>query len=166
MAFKKEVKYGSVTLDFVAVCAKKLGLDLSKKENLRVVLYRIGFEVSVPDGEGGFTPCQIDRMNNVNVRCADKPYLYRKTTVFSGRLRELLDFPGIGVYDEVDILDVSGSGMIGTLVDSLPFDQPASDKVNTRKYTKREDRSEILMLDDLPEMEDLENYLAQLKEGV
>lgn len=144
MGFKKEVKYGSVTIDFIVECAKVLGLNPNKNENLRIILHRIGFEVSVFDEEKqAFVPSLIERTHNINVRCVDKPYLYRKTTVFSGRLRT--DFPNIRIYDNVDILDVSESSKMAEFVNALPFEQPTVEKVNTRKYTKKEDRSDELL---------------------
>lgn len=155
MAFGKNVKYGSVTLDFVMECAKILKKDPKKKETLRQVLHLIGFEVSVLNEETGeYIPCKIDQMNNVNVRCADKPYMCRQTTIFSGRLRTERDFPNVGIYDKVDILDV-GSAAGKSLVNSMAYDIPSVEKVNTRKYTKREDRSDVVIMD-LPVVEDMD----------
>lgn len=161
MSFKKEIKYGSVTIDFLTVCAKRLGLDLSAPNSLEATLYAIGFQTYTEDEEGNVVPARIDQMNNVNVRCADKPYLYRKTIVFSGVLRD--GFKYSRIYDKVDILDISESGSLGELVDSLPFEQPTTDKVNTRKYTKKEDRSETVVLD-LPPVESLDVYFGNTKE--
>lgn len=163
MAFKKEVKYGSVTIDFLAVCAKKLGMDANNPDSLKAVLYAIGFETSSEDEEGNSVTARIDRMNNVNVRLVEKPYLYRKTTIFSGRLRDGYKYSSI--YDKVDILDVSGCCTTGEFVDSLPFEQPTLEKVNTRKYTKKEDRDDVVILD-LPQVESLDDYLAKLKGNV
>ncbi|QYC52453.1 hypothetical protein [Salmonella phage SSBI34] len=158
MAFKEEVKYGSVTLDFILECAKILNKDPKKKETLRQVLHLIGFEVSTwNEEEQKYIPCRIDQMNNVNVRCIDKPYMFRQTTVFSGRLRNKREFPYVGIYDKVDILDVSGAAATD-FVNSLAFEQPTNDKVNTRKYTKKEDRNEVLVMD-LPQVESLEHFL-------
>lgn len=156
MAFGKNVKYGSVTLDFVIECAKFLEKDMKKKETLRQVLHLIGFEVSVLNEETGvYTPCKIDRMDGVNIRCADKPYMYRSTTVFSGRLRDERDFPFVSIYDKVNVLD-AGSSVGSALVNSLAFDIPSVEKVNTRKYTKRENRSDVVIMD-LPEFEDTDS---------
>lgn len=158
MAFGKNIKYGSVTLDFVIECAKFLGKDMNKKETLRQVLHLIGFEVSVQNTETGeYTPCKIDRMESVNVRCADKPFMCRPTTVFSGRLREERDYPIVSIYDKVDVLDV-GSAVGSAMVNSMAFDIPSVEKVNTRKYTKREDRSDVVVMD-LPEFDDTEELL-------
>lgn len=155
MAFGKNVKYGSVTLDFILECAKILDLNPKDDKALRIVLHRIGFQVSLLNEETGeYVPCKIDRMNNVNVRCADKPYLFRKTTIFSGRLREERDFPIAAIYDKVDVLDV-GTALGAKFVNSLDFDIPSVEKVNTRKYTKREDRSDVVIMD-LPELDDMD----------
>lgn len=162
MAFGKNIKYGSVTLDFVIECAKFLGKDMKKKETLRQVLHLIGFEVSVLNDETGvYTPCKIDRMDGVNVRCADKPYMFRSTTVFSGRLRDERDFPFVGIYDKVDVLDVN-SAVGSALVNSMAFDIPSVEKVNTRKYTKREDRSDVIVMD-LPEFDDMDDIFNLVK---
>lgn len=158
MGFKKEVKYGSVTIDFLTVCAKKLGLKMQDPNSLKATLFAIGFKIKEENEAGDMVPCHIDRMNNVNVRCADKPYLYRKTTVFSGKLRE--DFKYSSIYDKVDILDVKESSAVSEFVDSLPFEQPVVEKVNTRKYTKKEDRNDVMIMD-LPQVESLEEYFAK-----
>jgi len=164
MAFGKNVKYGSVSLDFIAECAKILNLDIKEEKTLRVVLHQLGFQVSVLNEDTGeYTPCRIDRIVNVNVRCANKPYMFRQTTVFSGRLREPHDFPNVAIYDKVDILDV-GSPVATALVSALEFDIPSIEKVNTRKYTKREDRSEVVIMD-LPEVENMDD-IFNLKGGV
>lgn len=156
MAFGKNVKYGSVTLDFIMECAKILNLNPKDDKTLRIVLHRIGFQVSILNEETGeYVPCRIDRMNNVNIRCADKPYMCRPTTVFSGRLRDERDFPNVGIYDKVDILDV-GSAIGKALVNSMDFDIPSIEKVNTRKYTKKEDRSDVVVMD-LPEVDDMDS---------
>lgn len=163
MAFGKNVKYGSVTLDFILECAKILDLNPKDDKTLRIVLHRIGFQVSVLNEETGeYVPCKIDRMNNVNIRCADKPYQCRKTTVFSGRLRDERDFPFVAIYDKVDVLDV-GSAIGTALVNSMDFDIPSVEKVNTRKYTKREDRSDVVLMD-LPELVGMDD-LFNLEKG-
>lgn len=162
MAFGKNVKYGSVTLDFIMECAKILDLNPKDDKTLRIVLHCIGFQVSVLNEETGeYVPCKIDRMNNVNIRCADKPYLCRKTTVFSGRLRDERDFPFVVIYDKVDVLDV-GSAIGTTMVNSMDFDIPSVEKVNTRKYTKREDRSDVVLMD-LPEFDDMDDIFNMVK---
>jgi hypothetical protein len=150
MGFKKEVKYGAVTLDFILECAKIMKFDPKDDKTLRKVLHLIGFQVSILNEETGeYKPCQIDRINRVNVRCIDKPYMCRETTVFSGRLRDKSEFPLVDIYEKMDILDVNSS--VGTaFVNSLDFDIPVVEKVNTRKYTRKEDRSETIVMD-LPE---------------
>ena len=160
MGFKKEVKYGSVTIDFLTVCAKELGYSVQDPNALKATLYALGFQLQEEDEEGNIVPSRIDRMNNLNVRCADKPYMYRKTTVFSGRLRD--GFKYSDIYDKVDILDISESSSVAEFVDSLPFEQPVTEKVNTRKYTKKEDRDDVIVLD-LPQCESLEEYFAKIE---
>lgn len=163
MAFGKNVKYGSVTLDFLIACAQTLGLDPKEEKTLRVVLHRIGFQVSVLNEEtGDYKPCKIDRMNNVNVRCMGMPYKCRTTSIFSGQLRDEKEFPLVSIYDKVDILDVGGV-LATKMVNSMSFDIPSVEKVNTRKYTKKEDRSDVVVMD-LPEMDDM-NGLFNLSKG-
>lgn len=164
MAFGNVVKYGSVTLDFVVICAKNLGLDMAEDKTLRVVLHQLGFQVSTLNKTTGeYKPCHIDRMADVNVRCQDRPYMYRKTTVFSGILREEKDFPNVGIYDKVDILDVS-SAEAKDFVNSLDFDIPSVEKVNTRKYTKRDQRSDSFLMD-LPEIGDSMDEIFGIGKG-
>lgn len=161
MAFKEEVKYGSVTLDFIIECAKVMKLDPNKKETLRMVLHSIGFEVSVLNEDTGeYVPCRIDRMNNVNVRCPSEPYKCRPTTVFSGRLRKSREFPLVSLYEKFDILD-SNKAIAAALVNSMAFDIPTGEKVNTRKYTKKEDRSHVLIMD-IPDVGSLEDNLLSM----
>jgi hypothetical protein len=83
-------------------------------------------------------------MDGVNVRCVDKPYLFRKTTVFSGRMRTDETFKFAKLYDKIDILDVGHVSGITELVGDLPAYDPANVKPNTRKYTKRKDRDAIV----------------------
>lgn len=162
MAFGKNVKYGSVTLDFIMECAKVLSLNPKEETTLRQVLHLIGFQVSILNEETGeYVPCRIDRMNNVNIRCADKPYMCRQTTVFSGRLRDERDFPFVAIYDKVDILDVD-SAVGKSFVNAMAFDIPSVEKVNTRKYTKKEDRSDVVIMD-LPEVEDMDDLFNLVK---
>lgn len=158
MAFKEEVKYGSVTLDFVVECAKIMKMDPKKKETLRAVLHSIGFEVSVLNEDTGeYVPCRIDQMNNVNVRCPREPYKCRPTTVFSGRLRSKKEFPLVGLYDKFDILD-SNEAVAKALVNTMAFDIPTGEKVNTRKYTKKEDRNDVLIMS-IPNVGSLDDNL-------
>jgi len=162
MAFCKNIKYGSVTLDFITACAEVMGLDVKEEKSLRIVLHKIGFQVSVFNEETGkYTPCRIDKMSGVYVRCPNKPYVCRKTTVFSGRLREEKDFPAVSVYDAVDILDLESPE--GTdFVNSMGFDIPSVEKVNTRKYTKKEDQSDVIVMD-LPEIDDMDDILNMIR---
>lgn len=162
MAFGKNVKYGSVTLDFIMECANVLKLNPKEESTLRQVLHLIGFQVSILNEETGeYVPCRIDRMSNVNIRCADKPYMCRTTTVFSGRLRDERDFPFVAIYDKVDVLDV-GSAVGKAMVNSMDFDIPSIEKVNTRKYTKKEDRSDVVIMD-LPEVDNMDDIFNLVK---
>lgn len=164
MSFKREVKYGSVTIDFLTACAKELGFNVKDPNSMKATLYALGFQLQEHDEEGKLVSSRIDRMENLNVRCADKPYKYRKTTVFSGRLRD--GFKYSGIYDKVDILDVFESSAVSELVGDLPFEQPVTDKVNTRKYTKKEDRNDVVTLE-LFQNQTLEEYFSSIqKEAV
>lgn len=126
----------SVTLDFLR---KLPGIDVRDEIQIRKALHHVGFQMSDKEGK----PYKIEMLTNVNVRCKDKPYLYRKTSVFIGRMREKYIFEKM--YDNVDILDVAVyDGDFAELVNELPDYVPAVDKPNTRKYTKRTDRNELL----------------------
>lgn len=142
MAFAKEVKYASVTLDFLLTLPD---LDFSREESLQTALYAVGFDLFDTDEEGNTTKSRIDRMDGVNVRCADRPYMCRKTTVFSGRLRE--DFKYGAMYDGVDILDIGKISGSNQLVSDMDYDIPNVTKANTRKYTKRQDKNGIVDVD-------------------
>lgn len=144
MAFKKEVRYISVTLDFIVQCAREAGLDLNDKLSRDQILMMIGFDLVDTDTEGNKVPARIDVLADVNVRCADRPYLYRKTTVYSGRMRTDSKFKFACLYDNIDILDVGHVSGLTELVNELPAFEPTTTKVNTRKYTKREDRNKIV----------------------
>lgn len=144
MAFKKEARYISVTIDFIVQCARETGLDLNDKVSRDQILHMIGFELQETDTEGNVIPARIDQMSGVNVRCVDKPYLFRKTTVFSGRMRTDEKFKFAKLYDKIDILDVGHFSGITELVGDLPAFDPANVKPNTRKYTKRKDRDDIV----------------------
>lgn len=126
---RKPTQHISVTLDFLRLIP---GFNVTEESGLRAALYAVGFQVS--DGEGN--PKQVTMLNNKNVRCANLPYTYRKTTIFVGDMRP--DYPYSKLYNGVDILDVgiySESDMEFVL--DLPYDIPVTEKVNTRKYTKR-----------------------------
>lgn len=151
----KGINYGSVTLEFVAASAKKLGLDLNSPDALKATLYAIGFALNLTDKDGKVFPARIDRVNNVNVRCIDRPYMCRKTSVFSGVLRD--DFPNAQIYGKVDILDIGGVGSSDSVSD-MAFVLPSVEKVNTRKYTKRDARSDVVVMD-LAQVDDLNEVI-------
>lgn len=152
----KKVQHISVTLDLLRELEKSGALAgygignggkvnvLANKDHLMQALFVVGFDVWDLDEEGKKVPARIDTLRDVNVRCNNKPYLSRKCVVFAGRLRE--DFKYKNVYDNVDILDVAAvpDNYVTTLVSDFAFDVPVIDKVNTRKYTKREDRIDSL----------------------
>lgn len=155
MAFKK-VQHVSVTLDFIRELEKSGSLAafgigngekvnvLSNKDHLMQALYVVGFDVWDIDENNNKVPARIDTLRDVNVRCKNKPYLSRKCIVFAGRLRE--NFKLKNIYDNVDILDVAvvPDNHPTDLVSDFEFDVPVIEKVNTRKYTKREDRSDAI----------------------
>lgn len=126
---RKATQHISVTLDFLKTVP---GFDVTKESELRAALFAVGFQVTDSDGDNK----QVTMLNNKNVRCANLPYTYRKTTIFVGDMRP--DYPYAKIYNGVDILDVgvySESDMDFVL--DLPYDIPVNEKVNTRKYTKR-----------------------------
>lgn len=140
---KTPVNYVSVTIDFILHCANISGYNPKEEGTLKAVLYLLGFQVEEPDEKGNIVSSHIDRLYSVNVRCKDRPYMYRKTTVYSGRLRK--DFKYGRIYDKVDILDVGSiPENLAAMVCDLPYDLPSVEKVNTRKYTKKENRQEGL----------------------
>ena len=131
---RKPTQHISVTLDFLRTVP---GFDVTQESGLRAALYAVGFQVS--DSEGN--PKHVTMLNNKNVRCANLPYLYRKTTIFVGDMRP--DYPYAKIYNGVDILDVGVySERDMEFVIDLPYDIPVTEKVNTRKYTKRGERPE------------------------
>lgn len=126
----------SVTLDFIRQVP---GYDITNPSQLRAVLRLIGFKVEDAAGK----PINVEMLNNVNVRCKDKPYMFRYTTVFIGSMREDFIFPGL--YSNSDILDITlTDDLKAELVNSLDYDIPVVEKTNTRKYTKRKDAPEFL----------------------
>ena len=131
MSLFKKVQHISVTLDFLRQFAD---LDVKKDADLHIALHRVGFQVIDKENK----PVKVEFLTNVNVRCQDKPYLYRKTTVFVGNMRE--DFAAARIYDNIDILDVQTCKTpVTDFVNELPYEIPVLDKPNTRKYTKRKD---------------------------
>lgn len=126
----------SVTLDFLRQIP---GYDVTKPSELRAVLRLVGFQVEDEQGK----QINVEMLNNVNVRCKDKPYMFRPTTVFIGNMRK--DFMFESLYNNVDILDtVLPLDIKKLLVNSLDYDIPVVEKTNTRKYTKRKDAPEFL----------------------
>lgn len=151
MTFIKDVKFGSVTMEMVLKCVDVLGLDKNNENSLRTVLHCLGFKVSEKDIETGqYKSCQVDKLENVNVRCKNKPYMFRKTTILSGKLRDADEYPFVKVYDETPILDVDILDN-AEFTNTLDFDIPVIEKVNTRKYTKRAEINSVLMMEeDIP----------------
>lgn len=131
-------RFISVTIDFLRTFKD---LDVTKESDLNVALFRVGFDVAY-DKAGLVTSMKpFTILRNKNVRCANLPYTCRKTIIFVGEMRETFSCPQI--YRNIDILDVgvySGADM--EFVNSLPYDLPVTDRVNTRKYTKRGDIEE------------------------
>lgn len=140
----------SVTIDFLRLFPD---LDIRKEADLYIALYRSGFEVI--DQENN--PVKVELLTDKLVRCRDKPYLCRKTTIFAGRMRK--DFLAPRIYDNIDILDVRECKSTDLqLVNELAYDIPVFDKPNTRKYTKRKDIPETLegiSADDLDNFSDI-----------
>lgn len=133
---RKPTQHISVTLDFLRTIP---GLDVRQENDLRAALYAVGFQVSDSDGN----PKAVAVLSNKNVRCVNLPYTYRKTMIFVGDMRP--DFKYAKIYNGVDILDVglySESDM--EFVTELPYDLPITEKVNTRKYTKKDDKPEVV----------------------
>lgn len=173
MAFKK-VQHISVTLDFLLELQQQGGLAhieerfgqkmdiLRNPEHLRAALRVVGFDAwevddngnHVLDDKGNKKPSRIDKLPAVNVRCNNMPYKSRKCIVFAGRMVQ--GFKHARIYDGVDILDVAvvkDSGMLD-MVNEFEYDVPVVDKVNTRKYTKREDRNSTVETEYTPEQLD------------
>lgn len=133
----KRKQHISVTIDLLRTFPD---LDVTKETDLNLALYRVGFDVMRNDA-GKVTGLKPYTMMTKNVRCANLPYTYRKTLIFAGDMRP--DFKFAQIYNGIDILDVGVySERDMELVDDLPYDLPVSEKVNTRKYTKRGDREE------------------------
>lgn len=137
MSQLKTIRHISVTLDFLRQLPE---LDVRKDKDLHQALYLVGFDIATEE-DGNLS--KVEMLHGVNVRCADRPYELRKTTVFVGRMRQ--DYKLKGLYDNVDILDIGATKGIATqLVSEMAYDIPVVEKVNTRKYTKRQDNPSFL----------------------
>lgn len=138
---KKATQHISVTIDLLRMFED---LDVTKENDLHVALYRVGFDAEKDPVSGrvvGLKPFTM--LTNKNVRCVDRPYMYRKTIIFVGNMRP--DYKHSRIYNNIDILDVGiYSGLDTALVTDLPYDLPVTEKVNTRKYTKKGDREEMV----------------------
>lgn len=141
---KRATPHISVTIDLLRLFTD---LDISKDADLHVALYRVGFDALRDEATGNvvaLAPFTI--LSNKNVRCADKPYMYRKTMVFCGNMSPMFKHPQI--YNNLEILDVGTyKGRDALMVTDLPYELPVIEKVNTRKYTKREDHVEFVRID-------------------
>lgn len=132
----------SVTIDFL----KSLPcLDISNEDHLRAALYAVGINIDYEfETKNG-----VSELTNSKVRCADRPYMYRNTTVFAGTMRN--DFPYAKIYKD-GFLDV-GSSTPEDLCINLPFDIPVELKANIRKYTKRSNKEEFPVFDEIDELD-------------
>lgn len=145
---KKATQHISVTIDLLRTFPD---LDVTKDADLHVALYRVGFDAIKDDISGEVKAlAPFTMLTNKNVRCADRPYMYRKTLIFCGNMRP--DFQHSRIYNNIEILDVGiYKGLDAELVSDLPYDLPVTEKVNTRKYTKKGDREEVVHIDFSPE---------------
>lgn len=140
----------SVTIDFLRTFPD---LDVKKDADLHVALYRVGFDAQKDIATGALSLSPFTMLANKNVRCVDRPYLYRKTLIFVGNMRK--NFKYSNIYRNIDILDVGiYKGEDVEKVSELPYDLPVNEKINTRKYTKREDREETISVEFSREDED------------
>lgn len=141
---KRATQHISVTIDLLRSFPD---LDISKDADLHVALYRVGFDAVRDETTGHVIAlAPFTMLTNKNVRCVDKPYMYRKTLIFCGNMRPGFEYPRI--YNNVEILDVGTyKGTDALLTSDLPYDIPVAEKVNTRKYTKRGDREEFIRID-------------------
>lgn len=141
----------SVTLDFLMTIPN---VDLSSESGLRVALTQLGFDVE-KDEEGNTPKAEI--FHNVLVRYRDAPYLYRETTVYSGKMRRNFHSEEhrtaiMKLFANVNILDVaSPSKSSAKTVSDLPYELPVQEKANTRKYTKRKDAPAFMEMSPAPE---------------
>ncbi|QGZ16228.1 hypothetical protein Hena1_00520 [Erwinia phage Hena1] len=146
---KRATQHISVTIDLLRTFPD---LDVTKDADLHVALYRVGFDAQKDEATGLIALSPFTMLPNKNVRCADKPYMYRKTLIFAGNMRP--GFKQSKIYNNIDILDVGMySGLDAELVSDLPYDLPVTEKVNTRKYTKKGERDEFVRIDFTPEDE-------------
>lgn len=138
---KRATQHISVTIDLLREFPD---LDITKDADLHVALYRVGFDAGKDEATGATALRPFTMLSNKNVRCADKPYMYRKTLIFVGNMRP--GFKNSNIYRNIDILDVGVyKGLDAALVTDLPYDLPVNEKVNTRKYTKRIDREDEMV---------------------
>lgn len=136
----------SVTIDFLKTLPC---LDVENNENhLRAALYAVGIDIDNElGGKNG-----VNYLRDVNVRCVDKPYMYRQTTVINGTLRK--DFRHSNIYKD-GFLD-AGFSEAKELCSNLPFDIPLEVKANTRKYTKKSEKEILLCeISDLDRLDDI-----------
>lgn len=145
---KRATQHISVTIDLLRTFPD---LDVTKDADLHVALYRVGFDAMTDENTGQVTALkEFSVLAGKNVRCADKPYMYRQTIIFAGNMRP--SFQHARIYNNIDILDVGiYNGLEAKLVSELPYDLPVTEKVNTRKYTKKGDHEEIVHVDFSPE---------------
>lgn len=138
------VQHISVTADFVEKVKniiknniKDNQIETSNDNTLRAALYSIGFQIEDREGKQK----KITMLKNVNIRCKEYPYMYRKASVYVGDMR--FNFPHSRMYEKGEVLDVDTIDLYEdkhlTFVGSLPYDLPVIEKINTRKYTKRND---------------------------
>ena len=158
---KRATQHISVTIDLLRTFPD---LDLTKDADLHVALYRVGFDAKKDESTGVLALSPFTMLANKNVRCADRPYMYRKTLIFAGNMRP--DFKHSKIYRNIDILDVGiYDGLDAELVSDLPYDLPVNEKVNTRKYTKKGDREEMIHIEFSREDEDrLDSIFGQEEE--
>ncbi len=133
----------SVTKDFLKTLPC---LDISNEDHLRAALYAVGINIEYEfETKNG-----VSEMLNCKVRCADKPYMYRTTTVYAGTMRK--DYPYEKIYKD-GFLDV-GSCQAEELCTELPYDIPVELKANIRKYTKKLGKEDFATFDDINELDD------------
>lgn len=153
----------SVTFDFLRSMPN---IDLKSENGLRAALSQLGFDVE-KDEQGNSAKTEVS--HNVLVRYKDKPYLYRPTTVYSGKMRRSFESDEhratiMKLFSNVDILDINApADNSAELVSDLPYDLPIQEKANTRKYTKRKDAPVYLEM--TPEPEDFDTVGLEEKFG-
>lgn len=122
--------YVSVTLDFLKTLPE---LNITDNQNVKAIeagLCALGFEITNQADKIGY-----EYLDDVVVRSKKNPYKYKKTRVYTGKLRSNFSFKSI--YNGIDILDTEDNNSFNLLVSDLPYDLPATDKTNLRKYTKK-----------------------------